>query len=216
MTCAEFQQELPDVLEGASRAELEAHLRSCPNCSELVSDLKAISEQAHQLRESEEPSPRVWKSIEAALRQEGLIRDVSTEPRFLAPASRRRWGPAAWLVPIAAVLMVGMVLFINRPLSGPIAQHSRQPELGGISTPASMSARASNDDDRQVLSEVERHAPLMKSAYEDNLKNVNAYIRDAQSSVDQNPDDGDARQYLMQAYEQKAMLYEMALDRSLP
>jgi hypothetical protein len=56
----------------------------------------------------------------------------------------------------------------------------------------------------------------MKSAYEDNLKNVNAYIRDAQSSVDQNPDDGDARQYLMQAYEQKAMLYEMALDRSLP
>jgi hypothetical protein len=215
MTCAEFQQELPDVLEGASRAELEAHLSSCPRCSDLVSDLKAISEQAYELRESEEPSPRVWQSIETALRHEGLIRDASAEPRFLAPASRRRWGPTAWLVPIAAVLMVGMVLFINRPFSSPTAQRSTQPTQQVVS-PSTATSDAANDDDRQVLSEVEKNQPLLKSAYEDNLKHVNAYIRDAQSSVDQNPDDGDAQQYLMQAYEQKAMLYEMALDRSLP
>ena len=67
-----------------------------------------------------------------------------------------------------------------------------------------------------MLSEVEKRAPLMKSVYEDDLKNVNSYIRDAQNSVDQNPDDGEARQYLLEAYEQKAMLYEMALDGSLP
>jgi hypothetical protein len=41
---------------------------------------------------------------------------------------------------------------------------------------------------------------------------VNNYIREVQAYLDQNPDDEDARQHLMEAYQQKAMLYQMALD----
>jgi len=208
MTCAEFQQELPDVLEGVSSAEVEAHLSSCSLCSELVSDLKAISEQASELRASEEPDPRVWQNIEAVLRQEGLIRGPQSERLFLVTPSRRRWGPASWLVPAAAAILVGLVVFLNRPVFNPAAQKSTQPTR--------VAGAADSEDDQQVLSEVEKRAPLMKSVYEDDLKNVNSYIRDAQNSVDQNPDDGEARQYLLEAYEQKAMLYEMALDGSLP
>ncbi len=55
----------------------------------------------------------------------------------------------------------------------------------------------------------------MKASYEDNLCSVNAYIHDAELSVQQDPTDQEARQYLMEAYEQKAMLYDMALNRSL-
>jgi len=216
MTCAEFQQELPDVLEGVSSAEVEAHLSSCSLCSELVSDLKAISEQASELRASEEPDPRVWQNIEAVLRQEGLIRGPQSERLFLVTPSRRRWGPASWLVPAAAAILVGFVVFLNRPVFDPAAQKSTQPTRVAVSTPPKAAGAADSEDDQQVLSEVEKRAPLMKSVYEDDLKNVNSYIRDAQNSVDQNPDDGEARQYLLEAYEQKAMLYEMALDGSLP
>jgi hypothetical protein len=45
---------------------------------------------------------------------------------------------------------------------------------------------------------------------------VNDYIKDAKSVVDANPDDEDARRSLMEAYQEKSMLFELAMDRSLP
>jgi hypothetical protein len=45
---------------------------------------------------------------------------------------------------------------------------------------------------------------------------VNAYIEDAEASAKQNPTDEEAQQSLMNAYEQRSMVYEMALDRSQP
>jgi hypothetical protein len=41
---------------------------------------------------------------------------------------------------------------------------------------------------------------------------VNSYIRDAEAYAQQNPGDADARQQVMDAYQQKSMLYQMALD----
>ena len=63
MTCVEFQEVLPDIMEGQRNAEHEAHLHSCSVCSGLVSDLNLISEQARFLQASEEPSPRVWNRL---------------------------------------------------------------------------------------------------------------------------------------------------------
>jgi hypothetical protein len=44
---------------------------------------------------------------------------------------------------------------------------------------------------------------------------VNEYIQDAKNVVDANPNDEEARRSLMDAYQEKAMLFELALDRSL-
>jgi hypothetical protein len=59
-------------------------------------------------------------------------------------------------------------------------------------------------------------SPGMKPQYEENLRRVNESIKDAQSMVDESPNDEEARRSLMDAYEQKSMLFEMAMDRSLP
>jgi hypothetical protein len=72
-----------------------------------------------------------------------------------------------------------------------------------------------SDDDQQVLSAVEERSPMMMAAYRTNLRNVNAYIQDAQDTVNANPNDEEARRSLMDAYEQKSMLYDLALDHSL-
>ena len=53
----------------------------------------------------------------------------------------------------------------------------------------------------------------MRATYESQLKAVNDDIRETQAYVDLNPGDADARQHLMEAYQQKALLYEIALDR---
>src|SRR5262249_11475201 len=71
-------------------------------------------------------------------------------------------------------------------------------------------------EDDQLLETVGARSPALRAAYEADLQRVNAYIRDAEESAQSNPNDEEAQRYLMDAHEQKAMMYEMALDRSLP
>jgi len=68
-------------------------------------------------------------------------------------------------------------------------------------------------DDERFLSEVSQGAPTMRATYEDQLRAVNAEIRETQEYIKWHPGDLDARQHLMEVYQQKAMLYQMALDR---
>jgi len=213
MTCYEFQQELPELVDGGRTAEQESHLNSCRSCSELLADLTVISELASSLQASEDPNPRVWNSIEAALRKEGLIRQPQREPG-LALVSRSRPRPLAfWWAPVAATLLIvaGLLFYGQLPFS-----------RGSRSTPAQASlsgpklASFADKDDQQMLEVVQAHAPGMRAAYANNLRAVNAYIQDAEESVQQDPNDEDARETLVTAYEQKAVVYEMAMDRSLP
>jgi hypothetical protein len=215
MTCAEFEQVLPDFLEGTKNCDLEAHLNSCPKCWELVSDLRAITEECKLLRASEDPSPRLWDSIETTLRREGLIRSSEPQRPFLVPTTRRRWAPAAWLTPVAAGLLLGIAFFVGRRIHEPVVE---QNPLTRTVAPLSAtdSEVVSSDQDDQVMAELAKDAPMVEASYQENLNDVNSYIKDLEHVLQTHPDDLDARQLLMEARQQKEMLYEMALDRSLP
>lgn len=210
MTCAEFQRELPEYMEGGA-PEFKAHLQGCPNCSGLVASLESIVREARELQASEEPSPRVWNSIEIALRKENLIR-TPRPTNSLLPAFLQRWGVMAWAVPVAAILLVAVAITLyQRPNSSAGTRHEAV-----LTTPANDTRFAGDPNDEQLLQEVSQRSPLMRAAYERNLRDVNDYIRDAQASVNADPNDEGAQQALMDAYGQKSMIYEMALDRSLP
>jgi len=203
MTCEEFERVLPE-LEGGHTIEQEVHLKSCSACSDLVSDLNAITQQARLLEASEEPSPWVWNSIELALRQEGLIRQPHREPaRTLAPVLGWK---LRWLVPLAAACLVAFGVLI----------HQRGTSQPHVSAKLETASDEMASEDQQLLNTVAANMPSMRADYETNLRSVNAYIRDAEQSAQSDPNDEVAQQYLMNAYEQKAMVYEMALDRSLP
>jgi hypothetical protein len=247
MKCADVRQVLPEVMENRQDGELEAHLKSCPACSELVSDLKLISSEARQLAASEEPSPRVWVRIAAELKAEGLVREPETVPASPVPVSARgrRWS-AWWLVPVAAALVAAGSYFVSHKPIPQVAQQQTsvpptsvpQPQAPAAQTqtpeaqnqtsvargsagpiaprPSANSvqevAEPPSPEDQQFLSEVSQRDPAMRVTYENQLRSVNAYIREAQAYLDQNPGDEDARQHLMEAYQQKAMLYQLALD----
>ena len=216
MTCDEFERVLPELGSGHS-IEQEEHLKSCSACSDLVSDLNAISRQARLLQASEDPNPWVWNSIEVALRQEGLIRQTQLEHPLLHPP-RLSW-KLRWLVPAAAAFLVVFgVLLHERGTGHPqVADQESRPAgvvTAGLQRPNQ--ADAMGGDDLQLLNTVASRMPSMRAAYEANLRAVNAYIRDAEQSAHSDPNDEVAQQYLRNAYEQKAMVYEMALDRSLP
>jgi hypothetical protein len=258
MTCSEVQRILPEFLggapDGALQTDFQTHLKSCPDCSDLVSDLQLITSEARQLTASEEPPARVWVRIAAELRAEGLIREPESAPvrPILVPTSRRRRWTALWLAPVAAtVLAAGAYVITHQPAS-PVARQQVAPtvpspvatqtavanppsvtpapdtaspvptpaqrQLAHKSTPPLDSVRSGVEpepsaEDRQFLSVVSTRAPSMRAAYENQLQAVNADIRETQAYVNRYPGDADARQHLMDAYEQKALLYRIALDR---
>src|ERR1700692_2236298 len=281
MTCSEVQQVLPELLDvpidGIFPPDFQSHLKSCPDCSGLVSDLKTISGEARLMFASAEPPPLLWLRIAAQLRSEGLIRDQESDLTLpensgrplVRTFPRPRWS-FSWLIPVAAVLLVAGTYVVKHqpaplvserkapaapamsvpnqtpvpntsattsstpPLSSPSSSSPSTVASGSPSTAARASApgaapvpnsdqvaqkrtdleeAAPSVEDEQFLSVVSSRAPTMKATYEKQLQAVNADIRESQAYVDQNPDDADARQHLMEAYQQKALLYQIALDR---
>jgi hypothetical protein len=204
MNCAEFQSGLPYIIDGNGSAEEEEHLRTCKVCADLVQDLRYIAEQAKLLVPMEDPSPRVWNGISKSLEREGLVKPAPARRGLLGP-QRQSWG---WMIPVAAVLALAVGISIWRQHSS--SQNAAANEAG--TQPATIAAE--DGDDQQVLDELAQVQPALRADFEQNLHSVNAYIRDAKSSLQENPDDNEAKQYLMQAYEQKAMLYEMAARAS--
>lgn len=81
MTCAEFQEKLPELFESQSELTEHEHLKSCENCAALVRDLEYIASQARLLLPIHDPSPAVWDNIQEALRHE--------KPGSPAPAARK-------------------------------------------------------------------------------------------------------------------------------
>jgi hypothetical protein len=73
MTCTEFQNELPLIIDSGGTQEHQRHLEGCEICRDLVNDLRYIADQAKLLVSMEDPNPRVWTGIEAKLKQEGLL-----------------------------------------------------------------------------------------------------------------------------------------------
>lgn len=207
MNCVELRESLAEVEDG-STLEQRTHLRTCQECSELLEELNLIVETAGELQASDEPSPRVWNSIEIALRQEGLIRSQNSGRRRPVPSFSARWGAARWLVPAAAMLLLAVGMYERH---GSLPNQIQQ-EAAVVAPPVNLSGL--NDDD--FIQEVAANAPAMQGQYEENLRRVNESIRDAESMVKENPNDEDARRSLMDAYQQKSMLFEMAMDQPTP
>ena len=218
MNCTEFQEILPEVFEAGRTAEQAAHLKSCPRCSGLLADLDLIAREARQLQELAEPSPRVWNSIEIELRREGVIHELPGGPVLVAPRARP-WNLGAWLAPVAALALVafGIGVYQRGLLSPqPAPQLTATAPVQISNPPSTKSQPANNNEDQQLLAAVASRSPAMRAQYASNLQNVNAYIRDAEESAQADPNDEEAQQIVMDAYEQRAAVYDMALDRSLP
>lgn len=212
MTCSEFERVLPECLEGIRTPEQQAHLNSCSACSGLLFDLNAIASQANLLSASDEPSPAVWNALEAQLRSEGIIRSGPVAVPVRARESVfRRWR-AAWLVPVAAALVIAAGIKLYHPSNAgdnnPVAKQMPTVTAPVVSPKPSVSAV----DDQQLLRTVADRPPAQLARFRADLDQANSFIRDAEQSLRDDPNDAYAQEMLMNAYEQKQMLYELAVD----
>ncbi len=206
--CLIFEGGLADYLEGQIRPDLARHARECEYCAVMLADLELISTESRTAGLEEGgrgPSPRVWANIRAALESEGYFRDQrGWRERFFS-----QWWAAPNPVPLAAmaVVLLAAAVFLVYPWT-----HTN--------LPLHSAAIAGQQELQQTVAQLEQayreratsFEPAVKQGYEKGLESLNASIEAAQSSLDSQPDNDMAREYLLTAYEQKADVLASALE----
>jgi hypothetical protein len=123
------------------------------------------------------------------------------------PTRRSPWRFAAPVAALAALAVIALLLLVRTP-QPPSDQTTANVQ------PTNTTA-GTDAEDQQVIAAVSKSHPKRAESLKRDLSDVNEYISDAKKNVAQNPDDAEARDTLRQAYEQKALLYEVATSRSL-
>lgn len=219
ISCREFRDRLDSWFEAQSGVGLRHHARDCPHCSTLVADLDAIRLAARDLGSATpEPPEHLWTSLRVQLEREGLI--VAGEA--LEGTSPRRGffsGVAAWLRgtawgvprPVFAAGYLAAVIVIGVSLSGPIHRHVVDNQWRDGTQTADLNAQLTQVAARTA--ELPVSNPVVTASLHDNLAIVDNYIALCEKSVREEPQNEIARDYLYDAYQQKAYLLAQMNER---
>lgn len=184
------------------------HLAACDACQNLLSDVSCIVSLAHGLPAEVAPPGRLWVSLRNQLEAEGIIH----EPVVVAAGSSL-WhrfaellGGRAMATSTVGLLLVGAAILLStqKPPQPPPARHF-----------------PSFADTARVLQEQEQDLANMQLASTDpidtslhqNLTTVDEFIANCEQHMKENPQDDLTRDYLANAYQQKAELLSAMMDR---
>jgi len=216
MHCERFEEILTEQTDAPLPAEALAHLGDCSPCQLLRDDLSLIQVAAREWGTQEAiPSPRVWAAIKEQLYAEGLIRESHSE-------SSLDWAAAFWnFVPRLEMAGAYVLLLL---VAGGIAGYRLIPvtssELPQPAVAAQISVpsfeglgRTLDGNMQQVVASFPESATVALSL-RDNLTIVDNLIAVCEKTVREHPGDPLALEYLYGAYQQKADLLAVAMDRS--
>ena len=199
-----------------------AHVAACSRCQEFVGDLAAIVSVAKELPAEVEPPARVWLSLQAQLELEGIIKT----PVVSAHGERSSWwlgfnelfrsralatAAVGLLIVAAGVLLLRQTpdvrLETNANVSGPVWQ-----------IPFAQTAQVLNEQEidlrnMQVANMQLASTSAVDTSFRQNLQQVDDFIADCERRVHAAPQDELAREYLYNAYQQKAELLSAMMDR---
>ncbi|MGB9069656.1 MAG: hypothetical protein WCC21_13890 [Candidatus Acidiferrales bacterium] len=221
MSCNEFHNQLEGWMEDERGQEARAHLASCASCRALVADLDAIQQRAHAWGADEvSPPERVWVSLRAQLEAEGMIRgDAAGEVAREAAKPKHGWFAGildAVPRPVLAGAYLAALIGASIALTG---QSTRQLDEarwmnGTQNTTGALSADLQNAE-RDTVSAMSQSDPVVTASLHDNLAIVDNYIALCEKSVREDPENEIARDYLYEAYEQKADLLAQMTERGV-
>lgn len=213
MNCQEFLRQADQWMDGRREAEAREHALACANCRAFVEDLDAIRLAAPMLADDVAPPPALWNAVRAQLEREKLIREPgwaeSVGSWFRIPAR-----PLAAAATAALAVALGAALLIPRGIHpakpAPVAPNwlsTDQPELAQVD-------RQLNHVERSTMGSLHTADPAVDDALRQNLMIVNRQIALCEKTLEQAPSDENTRDYLYDAYQQKADLLNMIAERS--
>jgi predicted nucleic acid-binding protein len=215
--CWRFEDELEAYMEGEARPFIVSHSQDCAPCGALLADLQSIRQAARDLPR-EEPSRVVWANVRARLEAEGAFRTpVSAWRQLLA---WRIFPHAIPLGVLATLVILGSVLTLpstNMQRWGGADEMAGSPAVAQVASaiPAGEDgnlARVVSDLEVNFRSNEASMAPDLKATYEKSLVSLDGSIRECLDSLQHEPRNTLAHDYLLTAYTKKAEVLSSALE----
>jgi hypothetical protein len=197
-------------------AEVSAHLSECRECRNFLADLTSIVDVARKMPSEIAPPERVWISLRAQLESEGIIK----EPVLAPEAEHASWwhgfsdlfrsralatATVGVLIAAAAVLQITNDNRVNEP-------SSLQPSVVALND-FTATRTTLNDQEPVARGMILASTSAVDASLRDNLQTVDDFIADCERRVKEEPQDDLAREYLANAYQQKAELLSTMMDR---
>jgi hypothetical protein len=216
--CKRFLNQLDAWMDGQRPADAQAHARNCNVCRSLANDLGSITAVARSLAVEElEPPAHVWTSLRAQLEREGLIREQVSigqiTERKTSGAGWRRWFGAIPRPALAGAYLAALVA-VGVALSGPISKRVNDYRwIQGTQDSTSPLSAQLNSVERTTMASLASSNPVVTAILHKNMAIVDNYITLCEKSVHEEPENEVARDYLYEAYQQKADLLAQLNER---
>lgn len=181
-----------------------AHVAGCTACQSFVADLTEIVATAHLLPPEVEPPPRVWASLRTQLENEGIIKTPGrSRLAWLQGFSELFRTRALATVAVCFVIMAAVIVQLPRHVMAPSGARNVYGEV----------ALALNQDERGLLTSPGSAPSSLDVSLRHNLEIVDNFIADCEQRLKEQPEDDFAREYLSGAYQQKAELLSVMMER---
>jgi hypothetical protein len=206
-------RDVEEVVEQEGLAPLpeaaRAHVAGCRHCQGYIADLETIVSAAHELPVEVEPPSRVWIALRTQLELEGIIR----EPQVSVGESASWWdgfgqrfrSRALATFAVGALIAAAAILQLRQPGD----------DRRGPPPPPAMDATVKllNEQEIDVRNMHLASTSPVDAALQQNLQQIDDFIADCERHLKEAPRDELAREYLYNAYEQKAELLAAMMDR---
>jgi hypothetical protein len=217
MPCDELSRILEREPDAPLTDELAVHVAACADCRALDADLRAISGAALEIAQEEVAPPEwLWTRIRAELEAEGRIR----EPEPVRETVRAGWW-SAFQRPAIAGAVLGIALIVAGVFGfGGVTTAPTSAAIGPASSPVfeaqadeSQTTGSLDASEASIVSLPQRDPQVAEELHHD-IGQIDSFIAVCEKSVREQPDNDMAREYLYDAYQQKAQLLAVAMDRS--
>jgi hypothetical protein len=194
-----------------------AHVAACSHCQEFVADLASIVSVAKELPADVEPPARLWLSLRAQLELEGIIKT----PVFPAQAQRSSWwqgfndlfrSRALATATVGLLIVAAGVLQLREPPEAPLETPGNTARPAW-QIPFLQTAKVLNEQEIDLRNMQLASTSAVDTSFRQNLQQVDDFIADCERRVNTAPQDELAREYLSNAYQQKAELLSAMMDR---
>ena len=220
MKCRKAQEYISRSVDGEldpRRADrLERHLAECGGCRAFAADLEKIVGGAAEL-DAPEPSERVWRNIRAGI-VTGTLRptaegaSLDRRPLFglSLPALRYAGAVALALILVVSGFVIGSRMGRQEVRLGPEDREAYT--LAKLDEAERYYEQATRSLGEAFAAQKGTLPPQVVELFDRNLSVVDATIQACRAAVLSEPDDLEARNYLLAAYTKKVTLLDSALD----
>ena len=195
----------------------QAHVASCSRCRDFVADLATIVSMANELPAEVEPPVRVWVSLQAQLELEGIIKTSVVPAR--GDRSSRWYGfsdlfrsRALATATVGLLIIAAGVLQMRQPPDASL-EAARDVVGPAWQIPFAQTAKVLNEQEIDLRNMQLAGTSAVDASFRQNLQQVDDFIADCERRVNDAPQDELAREYLSNAYQQKAELLSAMMDR---